>query len=127
MIVFSGSQFTCGIIWLKERPKWKLNEARFFCVARLQVYLTNLVLVECKPLILHHRQGKQNYHRALFIVQTSERICYFFCPILLIIAQFLQNNVTRQITLIQWSFCCYPIIQGSRKSVLSTHFRKKQV
>ena len=91
----------------------KTESGRTFLYGSLEVYFTNLVLVARKAAFLHHLLGKQNY-QALFVNRSDfgENLL-IFCPSLLIILQFLQNNLTRQITLIQYS--------GRSKHVLPFH------
>ena len=74
-----------------------------FLCGSLEVYFTNLVLVARKPAFLHQLRGKQIY-QALFVNRSDvgENL-FIFCPTLLIILHFLQNKLTRQITLIQYS------------------------
>ena len=81
----------------------KTESGRTFLCGSVEVYFTNLVLVARKPTFLHHLLGKQNY-QALFVNRSDfGGNLFIFCPNLLIILQFLENNLTIQITLIQCS------------------------
>ena len=56
---------------LKERPKWKLKQARFFFVyAANLLYKSGAGMVARKPAFLHHLRGKQNY-QALFVYRSD--------------------------------------------------------
>ena len=92
-IVLDGSQFTSSIPLSKREAKMK-NQAGFFCVR--QVYFTSKswrriwrrINHPFKHTFSHHVSGKRSTMGPLFIIQTSDRILFFFALFKPIILQF---------------------------------------